>query len=309
MDAKVLQTVEQFLAQRTEEVNEQLRNTGDQYTAEIKEFLESAAKIQHDELIACGTQQQEALENIAAQKAKAPVRQSTQPLLIEIGLVPAQVNIPTTDSQGSLSRRSVDPPGDPVDTGNQSTNMQEDHRTPTTQPKRNPYRPTQLGADERNAVRQRNRWEQVDFTDIQTAATIKATHQKDSDQSSQATAERLQRKTPRDKQEQQAPPYDRQGNDSDLGRVRPHPQDTVMLTPTQLRQVYPHLIIEERVKAGVPSDSQCQMNRTSSRTAYDEAQDIRSGRNNLQLEFDEEFEKAFTKDEGYIMGLDGVETL
>ena len=152
MDAKVLRTVEQFLAQQTEEVNEQLRNTGDQYTAEIKEFLESAAKIQHDELIACGMQQQEALENIAAQKVKAPVRQSTQPLLIEIGLVPAQVNIPTTDSQGILSHRSVDPPGNPVDTGNQSTNMQEDHRTPTTQPKWNPYRPTQLGADERNAV-------------------------------------------------------------------------------------------------------------------------------------------------------------
>ena len=54
IDSTVKQKVDKALESKTAEVSEQFRSTGEQYTAEIKEFIEAAAKIQHDMLITCG---------------------------------------------------------------------------------------------------------------------------------------------------------------------------------------------------------------------------------------------------------------
>lgn len=74
------------------------------------------------------------------------------------------------------------------------------------------------------------------------------------------------------------------GNDETTNAViatdRTSTCDTTLMTPSQLRQAYPNLIIEEQV----PQREQGQ-------------------------DFNEEFGAAFNKDEGYLMGLDGVESL
>ena len=101
-----LQEVWHALEKKTTEVQEELRSTSEQYTMELKDFIEAAAKLQHEELVKCGTEQQEELERFAAKQLPAKDTLKT-------GRIPEQVDIPTTDSQGGLSRRSVDPPATP----------------------------------------------------------------------------------------------------------------------------------------------------------------------------------------------------
>lgn len=67
-------------------------------------------------------------------------------------------------------------------------------------------------------------------------------------------------------------------------------QETVLMTPTQLRKAYPHLIIEEQVpEINVEERS---IHRSQERTSKGFA-----GIQNLQHDFDEESEKAFSKDD------------
>jgi hypothetical protein len=87
------------------------------------------------------------------------------------------------------------------------------------------------------------------------------------------------------------------------------------LSMSQLREAYPHLIIEERTPARkAPPQQEWQ---PPIRNPYAVHQTVPHGRSpreqqkgyNLQDEFDDKFETAFNHDAKYLMGLDGTESI
>ncbi|KAL3796861.1 hypothetical protein HJC23_008814, partial [Cyclotella cryptica] len=94
-------------------IKNQCETAADEYTKELKEYMERAAQVYHDDLVKCGMEQQTALEHLIqtwttqrnATKDPARLTKSREPCH-----VPEQVEINTNESQMGMSCRSIDPP-------------------------------------------------------------------------------------------------------------------------------------------------------------------------------------------------------
>jgi hypothetical protein len=105
-----MQTVEQ----QAMEMKAELATQADEYSKEIKAYVENATKGYQSDLLKCSEQQQDKIHQMIRKWDEQQGRQSKDQGVLTTtpayNKVPEQVEITTTASQMGMSRKSMDPP-------------------------------------------------------------------------------------------------------------------------------------------------------------------------------------------------------
>ena len=98
----------------TKELLATMDKQAEEYSKELKEYVEKAAEMYQGDILCCSEQQQAKLTQLVTawevKQYRPPQDQELSTTTPAYHKVPEQVDIPTNASQMGMSRRSIDPP-------------------------------------------------------------------------------------------------------------------------------------------------------------------------------------------------------